>query len=56
MYKVLKKEARREVASAMENRRIEMESELKKGGSKMAFCIAKQRPRENWDIIGMPCI
>ena len=40
-YKVLKKEARREVASAMESRWIEMGNELEKGGSTMAFCIAK---------------
>ena len=51
-YKALKKEARREVASAMESRRIEMANELEKGGSTMAFRIAK----ENIDIIGMPCI
>ena len=30
--------------------------ELEKGGSTMTFCIAKQRTRENRDIIGMPCI
>ena len=56
VYKVLKKEARREVASAMESRRIEMVNELEKGGSKMAFRIAKKRAKENRDIIGMPCI
>ena len=55
-YKMLKKEARRAVASAMESRRIEMASELEKGGSTMAFRIAKQRARENTDIIGVPCI
>ena len=38
-YKVLKKEARQEVASTMESRWIEMVSELKKGGSTMAFHI-----------------
>ena len=40
----------------MENRQIEMVNELEKGGSKMPFCIAKQRTRENRDIIGVPCI
>ena len=55
-YKVLKKEARREIASAMESRQIEMVSELEKGGSTMAFHIAKQRARENRGIIGVPCI
>ena len=40
----------------MESRQIEMVSELKTGGSKLAFCIAKQRARENRDTIGMPCI
>ena len=55
-YKVLKKEARREVTSAMESRRIEMANELEKGGSTIAFHIAKQRARENRDIIDMPCI
>ena len=38
-YKVLKKEARQEVASAMESRRIEMANELEKGSSTMAFCM-----------------
>ena len=33
-----------------------MVSELAKGGSTMAFCIAKQRARDNMDIIGMSCI
>ena len=51
---MLKKKARQEVESAMESRRIEMANELEKGGSTMAFCIAKQRAKEN--IIGMPCI
>ena len=37
-------------------RQIEMASELEKGGSTIAFCIAKQRAREDNDIIGMPCI
>ena len=41
-YKVLKKEARHEVASAMKSRQIEMVNELEKGGSTMAFRIAKQ--------------
>ena len=57
---MLKKEARREVASAMESRRIEneieMANELEKGGSTMAYRIAKQRAKEKRDIIGMPCI
>ena len=53
---MLKKEARREVASAMESKRIEMVNELEKGISTMAFCIAKQRAKEKRDIIGMPCI
>ena len=52
-YKVLKKEARQEVASAMENRQIEMANELEKGGSTMAFRIAKQRAKEKRDIIGV---
>ena len=56
VYKVLKKEARQEVASAMKSRWTEMASELEKGGSTMAFHIAKQRKRQNWDKIGMPCI
>ena len=43
---MLKKEVRREVASAMESRQIEMASELEKGGSTMAFRIAKQRARK----------
>ena len=51
-----KKEARQEVASAMESRRIEMASELEKGSNTMAFHIAKQRARENRDTIGVPCI
>ena len=33
-----------------------MASELEKGGSTIAFCIAKQRARENRDIIDVPCI
>ena len=33
-----------------------MASELKTGGSTRAFHIAKQRARENRDIIVMPCI
>ena len=45
VYKVLK-EARREVASTMEGKWIEMASELEKGGSTMAFCIAKQSKRK----------
>ena len=44
-YKVLKKETTREVASAMESTRIQMANELEKGGSTMAFRIAKQRVR-----------
>ena len=48
---MLKKEVRREVASMMESRWIEMASELEKGGSTMAFHVAKQRARENRDII-----
>ena len=55
-YKVLKKEVRQEIASMIDSRQIEMASELEKGGSTMAFCIAKQRARENGDIIDMPCI
>ena len=55
-YKVLKKEARREVANALESRQIEMANELEKGGSTMAFRIAKQRAKEKRDIIGVPCI
>ena len=46
VYKALKKEVRREVASAMESRRIEMANELEKGGSTMAFRTAKQRAKE----------
>ena len=46
MYKVLKKEVRREVASAMESRWIEMANELEKGDSTMAFRIAKQRAKK----------
>ena len=42
---MLKKEARREVASAMESMWIEMASELEKGGSTMAFHVVKQRAR-----------
>ena len=53
---MLKKEARRKVASAMESRQIEMANELEKGGSTMAFHIAKQRAKEKRDIIGVPCI
>ena len=55
---MLKKEARREVASAMESRRIEIEmtNELEKGGSTMACRIAEQRAKEKRDIIGVPCI
>ena len=55
-YKVLKNEARREVASAMESRWIEMANELEKGGSTMAFRITKQRAKEKSDIIGVPRI
>ena len=33
-----------------------MARELEKGGSTMAFHIAKQRARENMDIIGISCI
>ena len=40
----------------MESRQIEMANELEKGGSRMAFHIAKQRAKEKRDIIGMPCI
>ena len=40
----------------MEGSGIEMASELWKGGSTMAFRIAKQRARENRNIIGVPCI
>ena len=54
--KVLKKEARQEVACMIESRRIEMVNELDKGDSTMAFRIAKQRARENKNIIGVPCI
>ena len=43
---MLKKEARREVASAMESRWVELAKELEKGGSTMAFRIAKQRAKE----------
>ena len=43
---MLKKEVRREVASAMESSWIEMTNELEKGGSTMAFHIAKQRAKE----------
>ena len=53
---MLKKEARREVASAMESRRIEMANQLEKEGNTMAFRIAKQRAKEKRDIIGVPCI
>ena len=53
---MLKKEARREVASAMESRRIEIANELEKEGNTMAFHIAKQRAKEKSDIIGVPCI
>ena len=45
-YKVLKKEARREVASAMENRRIEMANELEKGGSTMVFILQSREQRK----------
>ena len=45
-YKVLKKEARGELASAMESRWIEMANELEKGGNTMAFHSAKQRAKE----------
>ena len=48
--------ARQKVASTKDSRRIEIASELEKGDSTMAFRIAKQRARENRDIIGMPCI
>ena len=44
-YKVLKNEARREVTCVMKSTWIEMASELEKGGSTMAFHIAKQRAR-----------
>ena len=40
----------------MQSRRTEKANELEKGGSTMAFHIAKHRARENRDIIGMPCI
>ena len=40
----------------MESRQIEMANELEKGGSTMAFRIAKRRAKENRDIIGVPCI
>ena len=40
----------------MEGRQIEIASQLEKGGSTMAFHIAKQRARENRDIISVPCI
>ena len=40
----------------MESRRIEMAHELEKGGSTIAFRIAKQRAKEKRDIIGVPCI
>ena len=53
---MLNEEARREVASAMESRRIEMANELEKGGSSMIFRIAKQRAKKKRDIIGVPCI
>ena len=35
---------------------MDSDGELEKGGSTMAFCIAKQRARENRDIISVPCI
>ena len=53
---MLKKVVRQEVARAMESRRIEMVNELEKGSSTMAFRIAKQRAKQNRDIIGVPCI
>ena len=40
----------------MESRLIEMANELEKGGSTMAFRIAKQTAEEKRDIIGVPCI
>ena len=40
----------------MESRQIEMVNELEKGGSTMAFLIAKERANEKRDIIGVPCI
>ena len=40
----------------MESRRVEMANELEKGGSTMAFHIARQRAKENRDIIGVPYI
>ena len=46
IYKVLKKEARREVASAMESRQIEMANELEKGGSTMAFVLQSREQRK----------
>ena len=33
-----------------------MANELEKGGSTMAFHIAKQRAKKKRDIIGVPCI
>ena len=50
---MLKKEARQEVASAMESGQTEMASEFSRGGSTMAFRIAKQRARKNRDITGV---
>ena len=52
----MKMEVRREVASAMESRQIEIVNVLEKERSTMAFCIAKQRARKNRDIIGVQCI
>ena len=40
----------------MGSRQIEMVNELEKGGSPTAFRIAKQKAKENRDIIGVPCI
>ena len=45
-HEVLKKEARQEVASAMESRRIEMANELEKGGSTMAFILQSKEQRK----------
>ena len=47
-YKVLKKEARREVASAIKSRQIEMANELEKGGSTLAFHIAKSKGKKRY--------
>ena len=45
-YKALKKEARREVASAMESKWIEMANKLEKGNSTMAFVLQSREQRK----------